>query len=558
MDEPIIVTQGGAVSIEAPSLCIPVPIASALQTGLSISHLFDMQSAVVSYLSRNPDRDAIICAPTGSGKTLSYALPIVSRLSSRVVQKLRAVIVVPTRDLAAQVHRVVRALAAETDLKVSVADGTSSAKRECRAIEHSDVLISTPGRLVEHTKNSASFSLSAVEFLVLDESDRLLHDSYYSWVEVVLPECGKRPVRLDGEAPIGLAGLAIHPVLSSSGYVRRRPQIILASATQTRDPKRLALLDLQLPTQFVGALSSKGESGIGIGGPEPDDVNDVGDGATYRVPESLVERAYVVNGASEKPAALFKLLGLGGLASGSEGSIIEALPTTGSILVFTKSVEAAHRLTRLLEVVSFREGESRLSVLEMSGDLSMERRGFVLSTVQRAKTVIVCSDVLARGMDISGVDAVVNYDAPVHVNTYVHRVGRTARAGREGVSVSLVVAKQARHFKAMVRSVDRGDSKIRIRSIKSAEEFEGLVGDVESGLASLKRILRREQLGLVNTGLCVPKYVLRDLKRAACSFNDSPAELGPDVVEDKADPAEDDFSHLVRAQVARKFLSTSE
>jgi ATP-dependent RNA helicase DDX51/DBP6 len=564
MEEPVAIVQGGAVPVA--DLPVAAPVAAALSARLSISTLFDVQAAVVAHVDANPDRDVVLCAPTGSGKTLCYAIPILSRLCSRVVPRLRAVIVVPTRDLAAQVHRVLAALAAETDLTISVAVGASSVKREAVGLRGSDVLVATPGRLVEHARHTPGFSLGDVQYLVLDESDRLLHDSYYGWIEAVVPECGKARVLGRGEAPTGLAALAIHRAPCVAGGPRRRPLIMLASATQTRDPKRLTLLDLHRPVQFIAAISSShrppaaGEAG------EFDDA-DV-DPIVFRVPESLVECAYVLGQVREKPAALTKLLGLWDCTSGGGEAVVEPLRGSGSKLVFTNSIESAHRLARLLELLASR-AECDFSVLEMSGDLSAERRAFVVDAVKRARTVIVCSDVLARGMDIDGVDAVINYDVPVHVNTYVHRVGRTARAGREGVSVSLVLGKQARHFKALVRTIDRGDAKIRVRSVVGAQEgFDVLSRRVEVELHALRRVLRREQLGLVRRDHSLPDHVLRDLQPTAAPLagrRNLNAHVHPDrlarveaAVEQpvEAEAAEEEeFSHLLRAQVARNFLS---
>jgi ATP-dependent RNA helicase DDX51/DBP6 len=673
------ITQGGSVS--AADLGLSPQVVESLANSLGITTLFSMQAAVVSHLTCVPDRDVVLCAPTGSGKTLAYALPIVSALSSRVVPRLRAVVIVPTRDLAAQVHRVFAALVSTgpgtpgPDLSVAVAVGASSVSREAPAVCAADILIATPGRLVEHTKNTPSFSLQFVSFLILDESDRLLQDSYYGWADVVVPACGKE-VLLPGAAatktprtPAGLAALFIHPVTAGIGAVstramRRRPRMILASATQTRNPKRLVLLDLQRPVYFVtGSGDNTGAGGVEGRGSDADgghpeagsaatavaaDCDGSGDrgvnvvtkktdsmplshGVTtfdrYHVPESLIERAYVVNHPSDKPVALAKLLGLmqpsdtdisRAQAQASQGrqatfvdqevqgavkpagiGVLKAVPAGGATLVFTKSVEAAHRLARLLELFASCS-RADMTVLEISGDLPAERRRYVVSAVQASvkgtqetSTVVVCSDVLARGMDISSVDVVVNYDVPVHVNTYLHRVGRTARAGRTGLAITLILAKQARHCKAMVRSIDRGSATMKFRSIVRADEhFDAMLPSVEAALSGLKRVLRREQLGLIAVDECLPDHTLTELRQlivTAANDDETPRahkrrrpenaygldsrwtpghDGGDDAGEDEHGISvdvvgrgatdgvdEDDFSDLLRAQVARNFLS---
>lgn len=584
MDDVVHVPQGGAVPVS--DLPIAPSIATALHSGLSITTLFSAQASVVRHVAAHPDRDVVLCAPTGSGKTLCYALPLLSRLSARVVPRLRAVVVVPTRDLAAQVARVLTALAADAGLRVALAVGASSVRREAAGLHGCDVLVATPGRLVEHTRHTPAFSLAHVRFLVLDESDRLLHDSYYGWIDVVVPECGRSRAESTADAdahfPPTLAALATHRPPGAAVWTRRAPLIMLASATQTRDPKRLTLLDLRRPVHFVadvGARAPLTAAGDTAAAPPEPAVAGAEERVVYRVPEALVERAYVLGQASEKLSALAKLLGLAAGALGGATGIIDPLPDLGSKLVFTSSVESAHRLTRLLELFASR-AHSEVPVLEMSGDLSAERRALVVRAANQSRVVIVCSDVLARGMDIDGVDAVVSYDSPVHINTYLHRVGRTARADRHGTAVALVLGKQARHFKSMVRTIDRGEASISIRSVKRSDEgFDAHAAHVQEHLSALKRILRREQLGLIDRHTPLPAYVLREFsaKKAAKVATSAPprrnAFVHPDRIatiealagvdeteeahtdDEGAEEEEDSFEALIRCQVARNYLT---
>lgn len=510
-------------------------VSKGLLERLRIDNLFSMQAAVARHIMSHRDRDVVLCAPTGSGKTLAYALPVVSVLSNRVVARLRAVIVVPTRDLAAQIYNVFLALAFHTNLVIVFAVGATSTSREADSVCKADVLIATPGRLVEHTKNNSNFSLQSVEFLVLDESDRLLQDSFYSWVEIVVPHCGRRRTRLDYDVPTGLAAVAIHPTVgvTASGEskpFRKPPLMILASATQTRNPKRLAMLSLQRPKVFITsamALQELDAKNASFSGSE-----DYAE--KYCVPDTLVEKGYVLQEAREKPVALAMLLGMK-FTGNSETSMlgtkigIQPFPLSGSRLIFTNSVESSHRLARLLEILTSRT-RSKMTVLEISGNLPAERRSYVVNAIAQCKgkdellrqsrseissekcIVVVSSDVLARGMDMTSVDVVINYDAPIHGSTYLHRVGRTARAGRSGTAVTMLLSKQARHFKRMARSIDRGSAKLKLNNINWVnEEFNQVLPEVEIALRSMKRILRREQLGLILTDACLPDHVLLEL-----------------------------------------------
>jgi superfamily II DNA/RNA helicase len=178
----------------------------------------------------------------------------------------------------------------------------------------------------------------------------------------------------------------------------------------------------------------------------------------YAVP-SLLHQGYVVCSAGEKTVALFHLLRLlegqhlaleAAGVSASEGGASLALPGGGGLraLIFTNSVDTAHRLTRLLQLMGGLGG----AIVEFSAGLSQSKRTAVLKAASEgAVAVLVASDAAARGLDLPGLPAVIHYDAPPRAKTYVHRVGRTARAGREGLSYALVRPEQARHFKQILK-----------------------------------------------------------------------------------------------------------
>lgn len=531
-DDVTAVEEGGSIPVRDLGLCAAV--VHGAKDGLSIENLFSMQAIVTKQVISCRDRDVVLCAPTGSGKTMAYALPIVSLLSTRFVARLRAVIIVPTRDLAAQTYRVFRALTSRTKLGVALAVGESSASKEARSVCCADILVATPGRLIDHTTSTEQFSLQWVEFLVLDESDRLLQDFYHGWIEIIVPQCGRRRVEPHLDVPTGLAAVAIYPPMSLDANgeqkpLRKRPMMILASATQTRNPMKLAMLDLRRPKMYMATHIN------GVVHEHKRQLSVVDeDEETYCVPTTLTEKGVVVEEAQEKIFALARLLGMNfvegwtELARTRKGEV-RSLPVHGSRLVFTKSIESAHRLARLLELIVARAREN-IAVYEISGDLPAERRAFVIEALSKCRSdnpegrqsegggmransiVVVCSDVLARGMDIRNVDAVINYDVPVYISTYLHRVGRTARAGNDGTAVTLLLSKQARHFKSMVRSVDRGSAKVKVRNAEWESEVHKIYSEnIATLLLSLKRVLRREQLGLLRSDRCLPSHVLLEL-----------------------------------------------
>lgn len=519
---------------------VDLRLIEVLKSDMGINYFFHMQSQVISHLSKATSRgqtgDVILCSPTGSGKTLAYALPIVQNLLGRTIPKLRAVVVVPTRDLATQVAGVFRALTKRFDRSVTVAVGNSSITAEARLISKSEILVATPGRLVDHIKNGESLILNHVRYLVLDESDRLLEDSYQDWINILVPALGAfnndnlspQNSSATNQVPIsGLLALAIQPEISakssstSSGTSQEQVWKILVSATQTKNPMRLYGLDLRHPTFF--------EPKAAVAVHEKNEEKDKNaPNSQYQVPSSMNERGLIVSDIQEKPLGLLNLLGwiqASDAVDGKKKLVQEIYNESGVKLVFTNSIDSSHRLCRLLELCACMLGK-RGHVLEMTGELSAKRRKHVLELVGQATNnqrkekwqkegrflLIVCSDVLARGMDIFDVDAVINYDAPIHINTYLHRAGRTARAGRSGTVYTLLIAKQVRHFRSMVYEADRGEKKVVTKDMKLALSEDNVMFRMLSyGLKSLRRVLMRENLGLLTRDEELPAYTLHEL-----------------------------------------------
>lgn len=142
-------------------------------------------------ISPDPRPDILVNAATGSGKTLAYAIPIVQDLSRRVVPKLRAVVLLPTRPLITQVVHVFRTLAASASTKLHITSlhGDHTLRSEQERLQNTipDIIVSTPGRLVDHLR-LGTISLNHLQYLVVDEADRLLSDSFNEWASIVTQE----------------------------------------------------------------------------------------------------------------------------------------------------------------------------------------------------------------------------------------------------------------------------------------------------------------------------------------------------------------------------------
>lgn len=369
---------------------------------LGIEGLFPFQSFVRERLSKkHPEgpRDLCVSAPTGSGKTLAYVLPIVEKLKERVVGRLRALVVVPTRDLVPQVEDTFKTVCEAYGCDDLIRNGV-------------DYLITTPGKLITNLSN---LKLDALKFLVVDEADRLLDQSFQEWLPQLLNNLKTTREKVDSI-------FDSDAWYEDAGHVQK----LLFSATLTTNPAKISPLNLYRPV-YVTVRS--------------DESNDQEMVLDLVTPETLKETMIVFNGAEElKPAVLVEVLEdiLPGMVGDGE---------KGRILCFTKSVASTQRLTKLLAVM-----RPELKVAAFHGTLSDTDRSRLLEEFATERIqVLVGSDAMARGLDLKSVRCVINYDMPMFAATYVHRVGRSARAGQKGWATTILPASQTRHFKKMLK-----------------------------------------------------------------------------------------------------------
>uniref|UniRef100_A0A7S1T4D8 RNA helicase n=1 Tax=Tetraselmis chuii TaxID=63592 RepID=A0A7S1T4D8_9CHLO len=410
----------------------------ALQTN-GMVELFPVQAALWNLTAGGHSRlhDVCLCAPTGSGKTLAYAIPMAQSLSRYWTRRLRGLILAPTRDLAQQVFDVFCQLAPAVGLSCGLMAGKDTIKAEAAMLVREDgssgvdILIATPGRLMSHIQSTEGFTLHDVQFLVVDEADRLLRQSYHEWLPTVLESTPPRP-------DLRAAELAD----SESGVLK-----MIVSATLTQDPSKIERLQLHCP-RFI-AVSAQDYR--------------------YKLPRELQEHKVMCEGA-EKPLVLVALL----------NQLVNE-----STVVFTASVEATHRLWLMLD--SFTELRNR--AVEYSSHVSGVQRQASLSAFRNGQSkILVASDAMTRGMDVAGITAVVNYDTPVYSKTYVHRAGRTARAGRQGKVFTLLRYEDMRHFKSMLRKADNTfvrDYVVEAEYVDTLRpQLEGVLDQVKSRMAA--------------------------------------------------------------------------
>lgn len=510
---------------------------------------FAIQAAVLRLLLPGPEQhqgDICISAATGSGKTLAYTLPMVEELRDKPLTRLRGLVVVPTRELVRQVRESLEMCSAGSGVKIGTAVGSKSLKEEqellieigqrfdpdaylaekVNALDEDeqrldwdfdsraeyeeefdiprnyvvaynskvDILICTPGRIVDHIRSTKGFTLDHVQWLVIDEADRLLDEGFQQWIEIVIPAL---------EVQRNLNPIEERLFKTFDQLPGRKVQKILLSATMTRDISKLQALKLHRP-KLVALETSK---------PESTESQPVQNETQFELPSNLKELAIPIENSEDKPLHLIEVLqnnptlkqseqarkldadvsldeSSNDSSSESDSSLTSSSgsgsssPSSTSIppsfnprpaaslhgsLIFTNNNENALRLARLLTLLR-PSWQPQISTLTKSTTTSAGRRA--LSSFRAGKTcILIASDRASRGLDIPDLAEVINYDMPTSVTNYVHRVGRTARAGREGKAITLVARHEARWFwndiargKVVVRGqggkVRRGESKL--------------------------------------------------------------------------------------------------
>ena len=319
-------------------------------------------------------KDVMGAAQTGTGKTAAFSLPLLQRMmkhenasTSPARHPVRALVLLPTRELADQVAQQVKLYAKYTHLRSAVVFGGMDMKPQTLELKAGvEVLVATPGRLLDHIE-AKNCVLNQVEYVVLDEADRMLDIGF-------LPD--------------------LQRILS---YLPKQRTTLLFSATFSPEIKRLAGSYLQNPVTIEVARSN----------------------ATA----STVEQKFIGVSDDDKRRAVVQVLRERGLKQA---------------FVFVNSKLGCARLARSLE----REG---LNTAALHGDKSQDERLKALEAFKNGSVdLLVCTDVAARGLDIKDVPAVFNFDLPFNAEDYVHRIGRTGRAGASGVAVSLVTPSDAR------------------------------------------------------------------------------------------------------------------
>jgi len=316
-------------------------------------------------------KDVLAGAQTGTGKTASFTLPLLQRLAENhdPHQKphcVRALILAPTRELAAQVHESVKTYGAHLPLHAEAIVGGASIGIQNRQLRRGcDIVVATPGRLIDHVQQR-NINLSNVEILVLDEADRMLDMGFLPDIKQIM------------------------------ALIPKKRQSLLFSATVPNAIKSLAAQLLNNPVEVEVAKQN----------------------ATA---ENVTERVYGID-REHKRALLSYLIGSNNWKQ---------------VLVFVRTKHGADRLEKQLI-------EDGIRTVALHGDKTQGARNKALEYFKTGKvSVLVATDIAARGLDIDELPHVVNFDLPQVPEDYIHRIGRTGRAGLSGEALSLVCPEEA-------------------------------------------------------------------------------------------------------------------
>lgn len=370
--------------------------------------------------------DVVGSAQTGSGKTAAFLLPILERLlyRPRKIPTTRVAILMPTRELAVQCYSVALALARFTDITFAqVVGGFSLREQETILKKRPDVVIATPGRFIDHMRNSPSFTIDTLEILVLDEADRMLEQGFADELDEILRT------------------------------IPRSRQTMLFSATMTSSVDKLVRVGMNKPVRL-----------------------------------SIDETLSTVQGLTQEFLRLRPGRDTPELRLATLCTLLTTVPDyTHRTIIFFRQKKEAHRVRIVLGLLG-------LKTAELHGSMTQDQRIEAVNSFRDGKKdLLLATDVASRGLDIKNVQSVINFEAPQTHEIYLHRVGRTARAGKSGRSCTLAAEPDRKVVKSAVKSARSQGAKVSSRVLEQAtvnsmrDRLESLADEIEEILKEEKQ-----------------------------------------------------------------------
>ena len=365
-----------------------------------------IQELIIPHILKKRDVQAI--APTGTGKTAAFSLPIIQNIiKQQQTNSIKALILAPTKELAVQIHKNIQQYTIETNITSEVIfGGAKMANQITQLSKNPNIVVATTGRLIEHIKQN-TINLSNIEVLVLDEADTLLDMGFVNEIDKVIETIG------------------------------RKIQILLFSATLGESIKKLSdkILDKKVCVNI-----------------------DKTQKATHKINQSVY---YVAK--SEKDELVSYLIGKN---------------YKDRFIVFTRTTEGAKQVYKAIS-------DAGIKSISLHGDLTQGARLKAINEFRENKAqVLVATDITARGIDIKALEYIINYDIPNSVDDYIHRIGRTGRAGEVGNAISLVSPSEVYSLKVIER-------KLQLKMVEKKEK--GFGKDILDDIKSPKIVVKKEE-----------------------------------------------------------------
>ncbi len=379
-------TQTTTASASFQELELPATLLKALEL-LGYESPTPIQSSTIPPMMEG--RDVLGHAPTGTGKTAAFALPILARLKPGK-QGIQALVLAPTRELAIQVAEAFSTYAAHmSNIRVLPVYGGQEYGRQTRQLKQGvDIVVGTPGRIMDHMRRG-NLDLSSLDTLVLDEADEMLRMGFIDDVKWILEQ---------------------------TPDTRR---MALFSATMPKEVKRIASSHLNNPKEVSIAKGSKSA-------------------------ETIRQRYWSVSGY-HKLDTLTRIL---------EAEVFDGM------IIFVRTKNATVEVADRLQARGYRAAA-------MNGDMAQKQREQTVSMLKTNRLdILVATDVAARGLDVDRISHVVNYDVPYDAEAYVHRIGRTGRAGRTGDAILFITPREQRMLHILERASGRKIEKLVLPTTK--------------------------------------------------------------------------------------------
>jgi ATP-dependent RNA helicase RhlE len=368
-------------------------LSKSLEDGLEMMGFVDatpiQQQAIPIILNGD---DLIACAQTGTGKTAAFVLPILSLLSSQKQNnKVKALIIAPTRELAKQIDMQIEGFSYFTNSSsypiYGGGTGPEFENQKQALVKGTDIIICTPGRLMAHLKFDY-FDTKHIDYLILDEADRMLDMGFYD------------------------------DIIKIAKKIPESRQTLLFSATMPKKIRKLAENILKNPKSISLAIS-KPASGI-------------------------KQTAYLVH--DEQKVQLIKEIFI---KKNKEKPL-------SHVLIFASSIRSVKDIKKTLNRSGFKSSD-------MHSELNQEQRESTIRDFKNKKIkILVATDILSRGIDIKGIELVINYEVPHDAEDYVHRIGRTARADKTGEAITFINSKQVSNFMDIEKLIENTVPKINL------------------------------------------------------------------------------------------------